>query len=62
MNNNLFILLNFKFNMFSGAKIIKKYGINSNNPAILYEMVGLLYEPIREYDCAILSYSINCLL
>ena len=49
--------------MFSGAKIIKKYGINSNIPAILYEMVGLLYEPIRDvYDCAILSYSINCLL
>ena len=43
INNNLFILLNFMFNMFSGAMIIKKYGINSNNPAILYEMAGLLY-------------------
>ena len=44
INNNLFILLNFMFNMYSGAKIIKRYGINSNNPAILYEVAGLLYE------------------
>ena len=49
--------------MFSGAKITKKYGINSNNPTILYEMVGLLYEPICDAcNCAILSYPINFLL
>lgn len=47
MNNNLFILLIFKFDMFSGAKINKKYGKNSNNPAILYEVAGLLYELTR---------------
>jgi hypothetical protein len=30
--------------MFLCAKIIKKYGINSNNPTILYEIAGLLYQ------------------
>lgn len=35
--------------MFSGVKIIKKFGINSNNPTILYEIVGLLYEPYEIY-------------
>ena len=30
--------------MFSDAKIIKKYCINSNNPTILYKVVGLLYK------------------
>ena len=45
--------------MFSGAKIIKKYCINSNNPTILYKVVGLLYETrFIQCDIAKDTYSV----